>query len=379
MKKSIYASILLSFIFVSCYNNPQEPSTVPVQTGTYKISGYITLDGQPLEGADVQIANALNWRTKTGPDGKFVLEGLLKGEHLFRVEKVLEENRTVSQQMNIILVDEVTNIGGINLPSPLTLYEIDASDVNNSVVSLKWNRAVTNDGFLEYKVFRKDHPSLDDKNSDLVFSSATQADTQFTEVKLRTGVKYYYRVYAYYTNQKTSGSNFQSVDIPEYNLILNPGFENSTNGYTPDNWLATISGNPTFNYFTRSQDAAHSGASSLKIYYDDAQSNPLPGRNAWGGLMQSISKNHLIEGREYVLSFWGKSINGSFQVRLVRNGNLEDPVITFIVPDKTDWSEQKFTFIVDQSNYYELWISVRPGFAVGGTTTGYIDDLKLLR
>jgi hypothetical protein len=378
MKRSMLISVLLSFLLISCSDNSVDPNPAPGQQGTYKVTGFISHNGIPIEGVDVIVNNAVNWRTRTGADGRFLLEGITKGEYTFRAEKYLEDSRIISQELNLIIVNDITDVGEIRLPNPLNLYITDASGVNDGRVTISWSRSI-DDGFLEYKLFRKDNPSLDDVNAELIYATSSPGDTSFTHMNIRSGQKHYYRVLAYLNGQKAAGSNFESVDIPELNLVLNSGFENSSDGAFPDVWLQSISGNPGFNYFVRSQEAVHSDASSLKIYYDHALANPPEGRNPWGGLMQSISKVHLIEGREYTMSFWSKSDNGSFQVRLVRNSNLEDHLVSYIVPDKTDWSEQKFTFRVDNSNYYELWISVRPGFAVNGTVTGYLDDIKILR
>jgi len=371
-------NVLLVVGMVGCYDNPEDPSPGPGQQGTYKLKGFITFDGQPLEGAVIQVANALNWKTISGPDGQFLLEGLTKGEYLFRAEKSFNNSQIIAQQLNVILVNDVTDLGEIKLPRPLSLFEIDASQMQNSSLKIKWSRSLSEE-FLEYKLFRKADQGLDDSNAELIYASTSVTDTEFTDINFRTGQTTFYRAYAYSAGQKSAGSNFQSVAVPEVNLISNPGFEITSDGTFPQDWFQVLSGTPTFNYFSVTPEQVRSGNNSLKVYYNDAQSNPPPGKHAWGGLMQTIPRNYLVEGREYTLSFWTKSVNGSFQVRVVRNSNLEDPVISYFVPAKSEWAEQKFTFRVDNSNYYELWIIARPDLAAGGITTGYIDDLKLLK
>jgi hypothetical protein len=379
MKKTWFLFVIaMSFTWISCYENPLDPIPSPGQQGKFKITGIITYNGEPLDGADLMIKNSFHWKAKSGSDGKFVMDGLTKGEHIFRAEKRFDNSRIVSQELTVIIINDVTDIGEIILPGSLILYQLDDSEAFDTKIKLKWSRS-TDEGFIEYKLYRKCDHELSENNGVLIYTTSSPSDTQFTELYVRTGLTHYYRVYAYISGQKMAVSNIEFTEVPDQNLIRNPGFENSANGTFPDVWLQSLSGKPSFQYFSINHENVNSGNNSLKIYYDESTSNPPTGRKPWGGLMQSIPKTYLIEGREYILSLWAKSENGSFQIRLIRNSNLEDAVLSYIVPDKAEWSEQKLTFTVDQSNYYELWVVVRPGFDVGGNVTGYLDDLKILR
>jgi hypothetical protein len=374
----LFAAFLLSLNWISCNDNPQDNNSLPPGQGTYKITGYVTFEGEPLPGANVMIVNSTAWKAKSGPDGKFNLEGLTRGDHLFRIEKIFDNSSLAAQEFSLVLIKDITDMGEIKLPRPFSLYPLSVSGEDESKVTITWNKSTEAD-FLGYKIFRKDQPDVNDKNGELVYSSSNRNDTIYTEINVRTGLTHYYRIYTYLSGLKSCGSNFQSVNIPEFNIVVNPGFENSQDGVFPDLWFERLSGEPDFRYFSVTKDFVHSGNKSLKIYYNEDQANPYSGRDPWGGLMQTISKIYLTAGRQYTLSFWAKSETGSFQVRLVKNNNLEDHLVSYIVPAKTEWSEQKLIFTADQSNYYELWISVRPGFAENGTIKGYIDDLKILK
>lgn len=161
--------------------------------------------------------------------------------------------------------------------------------------------------------------------------------------------------------------------------VLNNSFELSLDGLLPEYWLTRIVGHPAFNYFSLDKTTFKSGTQSLKIYFNQAESNPDSESGAWGGIYQTLFVNDLIPGQRYYLNFWFKSETGNFQIRLAKNGEiLEKPVLSFIVSTPTDWTKQKVAFTIDsETNYLELWINTKTALAKNGMVAGWIDDVSL--
>lgn len=168
-------------------------------------------------------------------------------------------------------------------------------------------------------------------------------------------------------------------DIDLSNSIKNSGFEQSTDGVLPENWITRIVGHPSFNYFTLDKTVYKSGSQSLKIYFDQATSNPDSVSGAWGGIYQTIFVNDLKPGQRYYLNFWYKADVGSYMVRLAKNGDMNtDNILSFIVAAQSDWAQQKIAFTIDsETNYIELWINTKTALAKNGQVTAWIDDVKL--
>ncbi len=377
--KSFSNLILVLLLFtVSACNFRKDNPTEPTTTDKVKITGKITLNGIPVSGAAISIDDVLNWKTSTDEKGEFEIVGVTKGKHNFLAQKFIND-QVVSQKTSISITDNNTELGEIKLPPPPKMFKIDSSGDSKTELKIAWSR-VNDSEFKEYKVYRKTDQGIDETTGELAFVGTSKSDTQFVDKNLRTGFTYYYRVYAYSSFGKFSGSNIQQFQIPEINLIKNGDFETSSDGVTPDFWLTRISGQPSFNYFSQSSESVQNGQKSLKIIYIDSLSNPDPGYAAWGGISYTILTSDMVEGIDYTLSLYVKADVGNFQIRLMKNGNFDSPMISYVVPTDSKWTEKKFNFKIDSdTNYLELWISTKPGQAYNGRVKGFIDNIKILK
>ncbi|MGE5437247.1 MAG: hypothetical protein ACM3O3_08460 [Syntrophothermus sp.] len=366
----------LALIFISCQNNTTDPVD---SEKLYKLTGVVFLNGAPLEGADVQVSAAVNWYTKTDAAGKFTINNISGGEHPVTIKKILEGKKVIGQDLTVAFVQDSTDIGQIDLPSPFGDVIIDNTQLDQSKITLSWTKS-TDPNFTSYKIYRKDYSEIDNVNGEMIYETADINQTSYIDLTYGTGRVFYYRVYAYSAGNKYAGTSPGAIDIPEVNLLLNSSFETAMSDGKPEFWIERLSGNPTFNYFTVSNANVKIGNNALKIYYDDSQANPFPDHAAWGGLIQTLSNETLIKGKEYTLSFWEKSITGGYQVRISRNGNLEDNIVLYSVPSGKDWNQQKFNFKIDDStNFIDIVISTKPSQAVGGFVEAYIDDIKIIK
>jgi hypothetical protein len=371
--------ILNNLIFLSCNSSSSDPVSTSTPAGTFKVTGKISLDGNPVSGAVVQIGDVFNWKATTDAEGKFEITNVAQGEYYFKAEKKYDDNKTVFKKSKIALQNEVTDIGEIKLPNPMTLYTLDTSGISQHSVKIMWAKSSDPD-FVEYKLYRRTDPGLDENTGELVYVSTNINDTVYTDSDFRTGISLYYRIYALTSSDRYSGSNLKSAEIPEVNLILNGSFETSSNGILPDFWLKNIVGSPSFNYFSVSSEAKHNGNFGLLITYDNAQANPPSGQTGWGGLIQTLETGSFISGEVYALSFWSKSVTGSIQIRLFKNGMTDNPIISYIVPGGQDWELHTFYFTYTSDiNYYELWINTKQALASSGIVKAYLDDIKIIK
>lgn len=380
MKSIMIVLFLLSnLVFLSCNSSSSDPVSSTTQSGTFKVTGKITAEGIPVSGAVVQIGDVFNWKATTDADGKFEITNVAQGEYNFKAEKKYDDNKTIFKKSKIALQTETTDIGEIKLPNPITLYELDTSGLSQHSVKIKWAKSADPD-FVEYKLYRRTDPGLDENTGELVYVSTNINDTAYTDSDFRTGISLYYRIYALTSGDRYSGSNLKSTVIPEVNLILNGTFETSSDGILPDFWLKNIVGSPAFNYFSVSSEAKHSGNYGLLITYDETQANPPSGQAGWGGLIQTLETGSFIPNEVYALSFWCKSVTGSIQIRLFKNGMTDNPIISYVVPGGQDWELHTFYFTYTSDiNYYELWINTKQALSSSGKVKAYLDDIKIIK
>ncbi len=375
--KSIYTALVILVIITLSACKSQEPVAPQDPIGTLKVKGKVLLNGEPIQGALVAIDEVLNWKSTTSSDGSFEINGVSNGNHIISAKKELEEGKLVFQSASIVTENPENDIGTLDLPFPIHMQPIN--NVQVEAVPLSWDR-ITGGNLMEYKIYRKDSPGLDETTGQLIYSTSNIDETSYTDTDFRTGRTYYYRVFAYLESGRYTGSNIVSTTIPEVNIVLNADFEESAAGTLPDNWDQTLSGNPQFDYFDVSSENVISGSYSLKVSYIDSLANPLPGFNPWGGLVQTISTAHLKAGEDYTISFWTRSEIGNMQVRLLKNGNFDLPVVSYIIPNDPEWTEHRVNFKIDaETTYLDLWINTRSGFASNGLVKGYIDNLKIIK
>ena len=128
-----YFIIIFFFIIISC-----STSSSPTESGSFILEGILSVQGEPLQNASVQVDDKLNWKTTTGTDGYFKISGLTEGEHTFTASKKESNEQLVSIESTINLSDETTNLGEIRLPVPPFMYAIDSSNITYSAVPLRW-------------------------------------------------------------------------------------------------------------------------------------------------------------------------------------------------------------------------------------------------
>jgi hypothetical protein len=372
-KKILSISLAISLIFISCKNFTSEPDPI----GNASLRGQITLEGQPIAGALVQISDVANWKTTTDAEGRFEITRITEGTHDFNVMKTLDDNRVVSQSTSVSVGTEDTDMGIIRFPAPPVIYQIDTSEVSRTGVPLQWSRT-SDPEFIEYKVYRKNVAGFDETNGDLVFASTSIADTQFIDRSFETGSYYYYRVYVFSAQGKRGGSNIVNTNTPpRINYLINSSFENSNSGILPDYWFQSTDGTPSFNHFSVSADQKKSGTRSLKITYIDSLTTPHPLHGGGAQLTQKIFTNNFVVGKNYFFSFWTKTDVGRYYIRLYKNDDFSAPILTYHVPAGQDWTENKFTFNID-ANTTSLTVSIY----VGGSSNipfiqAWLDDILI--
>lgn len=181
---------------------------------------------------------------------------------------------------------------------------------------------------------------------------------------------------------KNNSDNPVSTPTTEDNniaLILNGDFEVSTDKKIPDNWITNIVGKPAFDFFDVDSTVMESGKNSLKITFIDSLSNPNPESGSWGGLYQILPITNLTAGQRYYLKFWAKSTIGNFQIRLLKNGVADNPILSYIVQPTPSWTEYKMGFQIDTTTTF-MWIlvSTKPALSKDGRVSGWLDNVGVI-
>jgi hypothetical protein len=368
---------ITSFAFYSCKNLSSDPE-IAVTKST--VTGRITLDDISLTGVTVKIIAEKNLIAVTNDSGMFALENVPVGMQSIFIHKTIEEYRSIVMETSIHVSGSSTDLGTINFTYPPQAHRIDTSLVTVSNIPISWSKNSETE-FLEYKVYRNDTPGFDDSNGLLVFSSKFVNDTTFSDNSFSYGSYNYYRVYVHTLGGKKTGSNIISVRAPEkFNHITNGDFEQSSDGRLPDFFIQSVSGTPFFDYYLTDNSTSKRGKKSLKIYYIDSLSIPHPDHGSGAGLGQKLFTNNMKPGVNYEFSFWTKSQVGSWQIRLYKNEDYQQPLIIYHVPSQHDWTERKFTFNIDSETQSLLvWIYTGGGFHVDGKITGWLDDIQITR
>jgi hypothetical protein len=374
MKILLYLIISISFVFLSgCVPKPSEP----VEERTSRITGFVTIDGQPVVGAVVQVDNNTNWKFITNDYGEFIIDRVTQGQRLFTVRKDIDGGKVIQQETQFQLKQDLHEMGEVKLVHAVDLAQ--PVEIDQTYIRLSWTQAVNND-FAEYRVYRRNSPGVDYRNGDLIFSSNSISDTEFLDRSYRTGMGNYYRVYVFSPSGARSGSNAESLTLPEVNLLPNGDFEVSSDGKLPDNWLLRTAGTPEFDYFQVVNEPVQSGQRSVKVYYDGSRDTPDPILGSWGGLSHTILTNDWVVGKDYTLAFWVNAQIGNYMVRIVKNADMENPILSYVVYNENGWKEKKINFQIDgETNYIQVWVSTRPGQSANGIVTGFIDNMKIIK
>lgn len=366
----LLAALLFAF---GCQKKPTEPE-IPK---TSKVSGKVILEGHPLQDAVVKIGEIKNLQISTNENGEFSFNEVIRGEHSFSVRKDLPDGKTIEHEVKILVIEQVHDLGEIKVVNPVAINQ--PVEVDGTYINLTWNKSES-ENFAEYRVYRKTSGGVSHKDGELIFSSTSINDISFNDYSYRSGVNNHYKVYVYANNGSLSGSNTGNIQIPEVNLLPNGDFETSSDGTLPDQWILRLGGEPEFKYFQVTGESVQSGSQSIKITYDAAGDHPDSVWGSWGGLGHTLSTFNWVVGKDYTLSFWVNSQIGNFMVRVVKNGDMGDPFLSYTVVNEGGWKEKKINFQIDsETNYIEVWVSTRPGQAKDGIVKGFIDNMKLIK
>lgn len=365
--------LTIAALIIGCEKKPTEPDSEKRS----RVTGKVILEGMPLQNAIVQLGTSGSLKVTTDENGDFAFNNVKQGEYVFSVRKDIEGGQTIQHLVTKVFTRDVESLGEIKVVSPVAINA--PLEVDNSYIQLSWNRSYSSD-FAEYRIYRNNSGGVGPESGKLIFSSTSASDTSFKDFSYRTGVTNYYKVYVYAPNGSLSGSNTGSLDIAEVNLLPNGDFEVSSDGTLPDQWTQRLSGQPQFKYFQVTGESVQSGGKSVKITYNAAEDQPDSVTGSWGGLSQQVLTSDWVVGKDYTLSFWVNSQIGKYLVRVVKNGDLEKPLLSYIVVNENGWKEKKINFQIDQeTNYVEVWISTRPGQATDGLVKGYIDNVKIVK
>ncbi len=370
-------AVLILLLISGCDILNTDPDTTPY--GNLKITGQVYMQQDPLAGATIQVGDVANWKVSTDDAGKFEIFRVAQGEQEIRIEKYLDDGRVVGQRTRIFLSEQSADLGAFILPQPGHMLPIDVSTVTSNSITIKWER--TNDpDFVEYRIYRSTTPDVTELSSEMIYSTKSIDDLEYADHNFRTGIPAYYRVFVFTTYGRYSGSKVESATAPELNLVKNPGFEETSNGTFPDYWLERFAGQPLFRFFSLTAEDKKAGEYSSKITYIESQANPDPESGSWGGIYQHVFTTNMNFNETYTLSFWLKMVTGSVQIRLMKNGDFNQPLLFAEIPAGNDWQQHSLNFNIDQdTRFIEIWMNTKSGLAQGGIVTGYMDDLSIIK
>lgn len=371
----VYNWFLICGLIISGCDLASDPTD---PAGEMTLKGRVISQGQPVQGAEVSVGDPVI-KASTDANGYFEIKQVPKGLQAFKALKNYDNNKVVFIKNTVAVEQVTTDIGELSLPSPLGMMAVDTTNINQSVLKVSWEKSVESD-FTEYRVYRSNSAAIDETTGELLFATTNINITSFEDRTFRTGTPLYYRIYALASTNKFSGSNFVSVTVPGINLITNGSFETSSDGIKPNIWLYNITGTPQFDYFTLGQQHVSDGQKCLVVTYIDSLSNPPVDKIAFGSITQVIASGNLKYNEQYNLSFWAASDVGSIQVRLFKNGDTQNPIVNFIVPDGQAWQEFNFPFTyTSDMNYLELWINTKGALSKNGIVKAYVDNVRLMK
>jgi len=235
MKYKFILAVLISlFLQIGCNKEP-----FITESGLYSVSGKIYNSKGSVQNAKITIDNSVNWTAYTSEEGSFMIENVPEGTHKIEIEKenpdksFSEKSETISVYTNLIL-------DSLFLPKPVKLFE--PYDITVHSLKLDWESTDAED-FIEYKLYKRDTPGLDETTGELIYVSTNKMDTTFEDTGLYSNNIYYYRAYVMNNYGRLGGSNIVSSTTLQGNLIINGDFESTIN--ILDDWDILGSGNVT--------------------------------------------------------------------------------------------------------------------------------------
>ncbi len=347
--------ILVGIIIIGCSNESTDPND-----GLYSISGKISNSFGPVSNAKVTVDNKVNWETTTTSTGEFSISNVSSGDHTLFVKKEGQDENFVEGNYPIFVNTNLT-LNNLILPIPVRLYP--PTNITQTEMTIIWNKTDAPD-FREYKLYRKDTPGLDETTGELIFVSTSVEDTSFVDENLIPYETYYYRVYLMNEFCRLGGSNIANAPTLGGNLIPDGSFDDPTS--FNNNW------------FISSGDG--------ELIYDD--SVKTDGNYSLFGLLphhiriKSKKSVQLAEGKNYVISGWGKA-NGYYRPTyevvavLIRGESFITQHLIFCVgpPGPIDSVDIDWTFA---SKYFTPTENVSVDIELeGGFDRVWFDELKL--
>lgn len=360
--KSHFKILLIFFSLLFAVNCNKDSPIEP--EGNYKVVGKIVLDGQPLEGATVQIDSILNWTTQTDIGGDFEIAGVTGGKHLFTTSKQIGDDKVVAKKDYIFLSKEVTDVGTIRLPTPPQMYEIDSTNVSWDKVPIYWSHSIDPE-FREYKLYRRDTPGLDETTGELIFVSTSISDTHFVDTKFETGRTYYYRVYILSAFGKMGGSNLVQIKTPLRNFVENGGFEQTSDGIHPDCWEHAFE--PPQAEFQVDSITVFQGKYSLHCFRENDQYSDATFKH-------TIKGENLQPGSRYKISVFMKSEGSEllyFMIRDYKELHIYEPNNS-----NTEWKEFSREFVMP-GDVYRLDLFLGIDHDPAGDKSGWFDNVSI--
>ncbi|HGY56892.1 MAG TPA: hypothetical protein ENK44_14385 [Caldithrix abyssi] len=358
MKHILISVTLLSlFLQMGCNN-------VSSSSGVFSVKGKIYNTQGPVQNAKISIDNAINWTTYSSDNGDFEIKNVSEGKHTITIVKENADS-SFSERSETVSVYSNTNLS-LLLPKPVKLLNPQNITVNS--IGLVWETTDAED-FVEYKVYRRDTPGLDETTGELIYVSTNKTDTTFEDTGLYSDKKYYYRVYVMNNYGKLGGSNIVNSATLKGNLIVNGNFESNSN--VLDYWNISGSGSTVLD--------------SIVFYQDNKSMHIKTPFVSSGSSTTLLSETIYIEPNKlHVFSGWFK-IEGKKTADLnlwvaIKQGEhvtsneiiIDDPNSWRGDEFSMDWANQEFSFYVNTNEPIRIMI-------VAGTENVWIDEMSLIK
>lgn len=169
----------------------------------------------------------------------------------------------------------------------------------------------------------------------------------YLDTSAAIGIPYYYRMKAVNLSGSSGYTeNFISTRVSKSNMVLNPGFESGTTGWTLSwNWGL-------------SSAYKNSGSTSLL----------LNGSTSWSSAYQTIN---VLQNTNYVLSFYGKSTAPTL-FKIMNSAFSTDISLTRFTNSTNQWKRYEISFYTGNNTSINILLS-------DGGGTHYFDDFNLFQ
>ncbi len=178
-----------------------------IDNDTYSVKGVVLINNFPAENATIMIDSSTSFREYSDHEGNFKINNVPTGKHKISIYKSDDEG-SYSNIEKDINVNSDTDLATLQLPKPVSIELIEYNAIDG--ILLKWDKSGASD-FREYKLFRTDHPGIDDLSGQLLFTSISRNDTIFSDQSFLSQKDYYYRIYIMNEYGKLGGSNIIKV------------------------------------------------------------------------------------------------------------------------------------------------------------------------